>query len=71
VVDIGLGSGQLILSVLQPGAGIIEEVGLEVTAAISHHQLVIQLLDTRLNAGVLLKKLRVTLLNILDGVDTP
>jgi hypothetical protein len=71
VVDIGLGSGQLILSVLQPGAGIIEEVGLEVTAAISPHQLVIQLLDTRLNAGVLLKKLSVTLLNILDGVDTP
>jgi hypothetical protein len=48
VVDIALGSGQLILSVLQPGAGIVEEVGLEVTAMISPHQLIVQLLDMRL-----------------------
>jgi hypothetical protein len=48
VMDIALGSGQLILSVLQPGAGIVEEVGLEVTAMISPHQLIVQLLDMRL-----------------------
>jgi hypothetical protein len=30
VVDIALGSGQLVLSMLQLGAGIIEEVSLEV-----------------------------------------
>jgi hypothetical protein len=48
VVDIALGSGQLILSVLQPGAGIVEEVGLEVTAMISPHQLIVQLLDMSL-----------------------
>jgi hypothetical protein len=41
VVDVALGGGQLVLSVLQSGAGIIKEVDLEVTAAISPHQLVI------------------------------
>jgi hypothetical protein len=41
VVDVALGGGQLVLSVLQSGAGIIKEVNLEVTAAISPHQLVI------------------------------
>jgi hypothetical protein len=68
VVDVVLGSGQLILSVLQPSVGIIKEVGLEVTTAISPHQLVVQLLDTRYNVGILLNKLLVTLLNVLDGV---
>jgi hypothetical protein len=38
----GRSSGrQLILSVLQSGAGVIEIVGLEVTAAISPHQLIV------------------------------
>jgi hypothetical protein len=55
VVDVALGGGQLILSVLQSGAGVIEVTGLEVTAAISPHQLIIQLLDTCLKAGILLK----------------
>jgi hypothetical protein len=67
VVDVALGGGQLILSVLQSGAGVIEEDGLEVTAAISPHQLIIQFLDACLKAGVLLKKLSVALLNVLDG----
>jgi hypothetical protein len=67
VVDIALGGGQLILSVLQSGAGIVKEVGLEVMAAISPHQLVIQFLDTHLKAGILLEKLSVALLNVLDG----
>jgi hypothetical protein len=68
VVDVVLGSGQLVLSVLQPSVGIIKEVGLEVTTAISPHQLIVQLLDMRFNVGILLKKLLVTLLNVLDGV---
>jgi hypothetical protein len=67
VVDIALGSGQLILSVLQSGAGIIKEVGFEVMVAISPNQLIVQLLDTRLKASVLLKKLSVALLNVRDG----
>jgi hypothetical protein len=37
VVNIALGGGQLVLSVLQPGAGIVKEVGLDVTAVISPH----------------------------------
>jgi hypothetical protein len=53
--------------VLQSGAGVVEVVGLEVMAAISPHQLIIQLLDARLKAGVLLKKLSVALLNVLDA----
>jgi hypothetical protein len=67
VVDVALGGGQLVLTMLQPGASVIEEVGLEVTSTISPHQLVVHLLDTRLKVGVLLKKLLVTLLNVLDG----
>jgi hypothetical protein len=35
VVDVVLGGGQLVLSVLQPSVSVIEEVSLEVTAAIS------------------------------------
>jgi 2-polyprenyl-3-methyl-5-hydroxy-6-metoxy-1,4-benzoquinol methylase len=38
VVDIALGGGQLILSILQSGVGV---VGLEITAAISPHQLIV------------------------------
>jgi hypothetical protein len=41
VVDVALRGGQLILSMLQLGAGVIEEFCLEVTAAISPHQLII------------------------------
>jgi hypothetical protein len=59
VVDVALGGDQFVLSVLQLGAGVIKEVGLEVTTAISRHQLVIQLLDTYLKVGVLLEKLSV------------
>jgi hypothetical protein len=66
VVDVALGSGQLVLSVLQSGAGVIEVIGLEVTTAISPHQLIIQLSDARLQAGVLLQKLSVALLDVLD-----
>jgi hypothetical protein len=40
VVNIAMGSGQLILTVLQSGVGIVKEAGLEVTAAISPHQLI-------------------------------
>jgi hypothetical protein len=54
------------LSVLQSGAGVIEVVSLEVTAVISPHQLIIQLLDAHLKAGVLLTELSVAVLNVLD-----
>jgi hypothetical protein len=66
VVDVALGSNQLILSVLRSGMGVIEVVSLKVTAAISHHQLITQLPDTHLQAGVLLQKLSVALLDVLD-----
>jgi hypothetical protein len=52
--------------VLQSGASVIEVVGLKVAAVISPHQLIVQLPDARLKAGVLLKLL-VALLNVLDG----
>jgi hypothetical protein len=54
VMDIALGSNQLILSVVQSGANVIEVVSLDVAAAISSHQLITQLPDARLQAGVLL-----------------
>jgi hypothetical protein len=57
VVDVALGSGQLILSMLRLGACVVEVIGLEVTTAVSPHQLIIQLPDARLQAGVLLQKL--------------
>jgi 2-polyprenyl-3-methyl-5-hydroxy-6-metoxy-1,4-benzoquinol methylase len=41
VVDVALGSGQLILSMLQSGAGVVEVIGLEVMTVISPHQLII------------------------------
>jgi hypothetical protein len=66
VVDVALGSNQLILSVLQSGTGVIEVISLEVVAAISPHQLITQLPDARLQAGVLLQKLSVALLDVLD-----
>jgi hypothetical protein len=66
VVDVALGSNQLILSVLQLGTGVIEVISLEVVAAISPHQLITQLSDARLQAGVLLQKLLVALLDVLD-----
>jgi hypothetical protein len=67
VVDVALGGGQLFLSMLQSGVGVVEVIGLEITAAISPHQLIVQLLDARLKAGILLKKLLIALLNVLDG----
>jgi hypothetical protein len=66
VVDVALGSNQLILSVLQSGAGVIEVVSLEVMAAISPHQLITQLSNSRLQVGVLLQKLSVAILDVLD-----
>jgi hypothetical protein len=67
VVNISLGGSQLILSMLQSDAGVIKEVGLEVTTAISPYQLIVQLLDTCLKVDILLEKLSVALLNVLDG----
>jgi hypothetical protein len=66
VVDVALGSNQLVLGVLQSGAGVVEIVSLEVMTTISPHQLIIQLPDTRLQVGVLLQKLSVALLDVLD-----
>jgi hypothetical protein len=63
-----LGDGQLVLRVLQPCTSVVKEAGLEITAAISPHQLVVHLLDTRLKVVVLLKELLVALLNVLDEV---
>jgi hypothetical protein len=68
VVDVALSGGQLILNVLQSGAGVIEVIGLQVTATISPHQLIVQLPNTHLKAGILLKKLSVVLLNVLDNM---
>jgi hypothetical protein len=68
VVDVALGSNQLILSVLQSGAGVIEVINLEVTAVISPHQLITRLPDARHQVGVPLQKLSVALLNVLDDV---
>jgi hypothetical protein len=45
VVDLALSSNQLILSVLQLGAGVVEVISLEVVVAISPHQLITQLPD--------------------------
>jgi hypothetical protein len=66
VVDIALSSGQLILSVLQPGVGIIKGVRLDVAATVGPHQLIIQFHDTCLQAVILLKKLLVALPDVLD-----
>jgi hypothetical protein len=66
MVDVALGSNHLILSVLQSGMGVVEVISLEVAAAISPHQLITQLPDARLQAGILLQKLSVALLDVLD-----
>jgi hypothetical protein len=66
VVDVVLSSDQLILGVLQLGAGVIKEVRLHVAAAVGPHQLIVQLLDACFQAVVLLKKLSITLLDVLD-----
>jgi hypothetical protein len=68
VVDVALGSDQLVLGILQPSAGIVEEVWLHVVATVGPHQLIIQLLDMCLQAVVLLKKLTIALLDVLDEV---
>jgi hypothetical protein len=69
VVDVALNSDQLILCILQPGAGIIEEVQLHVVAMVGPHQIVVQLLDACFQVVVPLKKLTVTLLDVLDEAD--
>jgi hypothetical protein len=66
VVDVALSSDQLIMGVLQPGAGVVEKVRLHIVATVGTHQLIIQFLDTCFQVVVLLKKLAVTL---LDGID--
>jgi hypothetical protein len=68
VVDIVLGDGQLILSMLQPCTCVIKEVRLDVAAAIRPHQLIIQCLDKRLKMVVLQEELSVALLDVLDNV---
>jgi hypothetical protein len=66
VLDVALGGNQLVLGVLQSGTGVIEVVSLEVAAAISPHQLITQLPNTRLQVGVLLQELSIALLDVLD-----
>jgi hypothetical protein len=68
VVDVALGSNQFILSMLQSGAGVIEVISFEVVVVISPHQLIIQLPDACLQAGILLQKLSVALLDVLDDM---
>jgi hypothetical protein len=67
VVDVALDDSQLVLGVLQSGVGLIKVIDLDVTAVIGPHHLIVQLLDARLKAGVLLKKLLVAILNVLDS----
>jgi hypothetical protein len=66
VVDIVQGGSQLVLSVLQPCTSVIKEVGLDVTTMVCPHQLIVQLLDTRLKVVVLLEELSVVLLDVFD-----
>jgi hypothetical protein len=66
VVDVALSSDQLILGILHLGVSVIEEVRLHVATAIGPHQLIVQLLDARFQTVVLLKKLAVTVLDVLD-----
>jgi hypothetical protein len=68
VVDVPLGGSQLVLSMQQSSAGLVEVIVLELMATISPHQLIVQLLDACLKVGVLLKELSVALLNVLDGM---
>jgi hypothetical protein len=46
---------------------VVKVISLEVMAAISPHQLIIQFLDACIKAGILLNKPSVALLNVLDG----
>jgi hypothetical protein len=66
VVDIVLGDGQLVLSVLQSCTCIVKKVSLDVATMVRPHQLVVQLLDMCLKMVVLLKELSVALLDVLD-----
>jgi hypothetical protein len=66
VVDIALGSGQLVPSILQPGVGVVKEVQHDVAAAVGPHRLIVQLLDPRLQTVGLLKELSVAHLDVLD-----
>jgi hypothetical protein len=66
VVNIVLGDGQLILSVLQLCMGVIKEVGLDVMAMVHPHQLIVQLLHMHLKVVVLLEELSVALLDVVD-----
>jgi hypothetical protein len=66
VVDVALSSDQLVLGVLQPGAGVVEEVPPHIAPAVGRHQLIVQLIDMCFQAVVLLKKLAVSLLDELN-----
>jgi hypothetical protein len=66
VVDIVLGDGQLILSMLQPCTDVIKKVDLDITAVVCPHKLIVQLLDECLKAVVLLEELSVVLLDVFD-----
>jgi hypothetical protein len=55
VVDVVLREVQLTMSVLQLCMGVVKGFGLEVMAALCHHQLVVQLLDVHLESVVLLE----------------
>jgi hypothetical protein len=66
VVNIVLGDGQLVLSVLQLCMGVIKEVGLDVMAMVHTHQLIVQLLHMHLKVVVLLEELSVALLDVVD-----
>jgi hypothetical protein len=66
VVDVALSSDQLVLGVLQPGAGVVEEVPPHIALVVGRHQLIVQLIDVCFQAVVLLKKLAVSLLDALN-----
>jgi hypothetical protein len=66
LMDVALSSIKLILGVLQQCVGVVEEVRLHIVAMVGPHQLVVQLLDARFHVVVLLKKLVVTLLDVLN-----
>jgi hypothetical protein len=66
-VNVVLGDGQLVLSVLQLCTCIIKEVRLGVAVVVHPHQLIVQRLDLRLKTMVLLEELSVALLDVLDG----
>jgi hypothetical protein len=55
VVDVVLHKGQLVLGVLELGAGAVRGIGLEVMVVVGPHHLVIQLLVVHLEDVVLLE----------------